>query len=1181
MNHQNDGCKKCTKCRKSYSSDNFIGKNNRETKVCLRCRDLRNAKHHKEKEIEDISQFSPDRRDISLLETVNRDKLNYILTHHEDFQLGKSWVNGKLVDSQAQLTLLAGYHNDLNHKGEVCIKYKQKGYSFGRYYGNRNLQLQNISRAIRHTISNDKMIDVDIKNAHPVLLSWYCKTHSIPCEGLNYYIDNRDDCLKTLLEMKGLTKDQAKQDILAITNGRDKYEGQVEGYPEWYLNYYFNMKDIIEAVQTTEPHYKTAAEKSKKANGKEGYNIGGTTVNYLMTDLENRCLMCMYDVALENKVKVGSLVYDGMMLYKDSLPSDVEGLFRKMEDRVRNVLEGCNITIIQKAMDEGFDIDNEVRDYKVKSVNHLIKMDPDIQIMFDKYETDYINKIDIDESVKYVQDLEWEPNRQVLCINSAMGTGKTTSICRWIKENDPKRVIVLSPRISYAKSICHEYNTKIGGKQPFRCYKDMKLDHIATYNRIVISMESLHKLNFDYIKANPFDLIVVDECQANLSAHTSRETNGMNFNNNSDIFYAMLRYSPKVLFCDAFINAKTLEFLTNMQLSTTLLNYTTPMKAREALIVEGNDYDTLLPYILKDLSEGKRLYVCMSSANRALEWASIIEKELPDKRIKAYTRGEGKTIVDVKKEWSELDIVITTTTITVGINFDVPHFHKCYMSFSVKSNNCVVDLFQCHYRARHLIDNEVIIHIVDIDSPSNVPYNEKEITRDLNWFERHQKILFEHFQDAPLHLKKLLCYNQLEKNISVAKLTNMVYAFLYECNYSVTTESAPCKESDDNERKEDKPESLPNFHEIELLNAIQYVELNHARGMGSPLEDNQKNQLKKYEFVKFFSCGMGQDWVDNSFDNDFWKIFNNYREVKLNNIKAEKKIRRKIETTTTLFIKDYDRNSYGVMSSKLNTRVVLMTNILSILGLECSQQTGIEISKDRIDLCIQNIRDHETEIRNVFGLKDRRKSKEELTDRSCISLLNSVFKDFGYTQIKQKKSLITAEGGKRKKNPDASYIVTDFESRLKSQKLQSGLGMKIFNSVIVDRVTKPRLLPVGYGDLEPSGSLECVEPPTPELSPDIDSAPIEENMIRIDTEDLVDWLRDRQKTECDISRELAIRSLIFLFSEKGKRTLCWNQARSIFWCPNQDKNDLMYEITAKYFDLKKNDDLLRNMNPTG
>ena len=1057
MDRQNDECRKCTKCRKSMTSNQFIGKNGRETKVCLRCRELRNVKHHKEKEVEKLSQFSPDSRDISLLESVNRDKLNYILSHHEDFQLGKSWLNGKLVDGQAQLTLLAGYHDALNHKGETCIKYKQKGYKFGRYYGDRNLQLQNISRPIRHTIANDGMIDVDIKNAHPTLLVWYCKTKEIPCEGLNYYIDNRDACLKTLLQMKGLTKDQAKQDILAITNGRDKYEEQVEGYPEWYLNYYFNMKAIIEAVQIAEPEYKKAAERSKKANGKEGYNVGGTTINYLMTDLENRCLMCMYDVALESDVRVGSLVYDGMMLYKDSLPRDVDSLFRKMEERVRNVLEGCNISIVQKPMDEGFDIDREVRDYKVKSINHLIQMNPDIRVMFDKYETDYIKKIDIDESIQYVQDLEWEPSRRVLCINSAMGTGKTTSICRWIKQNDPKRVIVLSPRISYAKSICHEYNSKIGGKLPFMCYKDMKIDHIATYNRIVISMESIHKLDFDHCKANPFDLIVVDECQANLSSHTSRETNSMNFNKNSDAFYAMLRYSPRVLFCDAFVNAKSLEFLTNMQLPTTLLNYKTRMKARDARIIEGSSYDTLLPYISNDLKQGKKLYVCMSSANRALEWASSLQAGFPDKRIKAYTRGEGKVINDVRGEWSELDVVLTTTTITVGVNFDIPHFHKCYMSFSVKSNNSVVDLFQCHYRARHLIDNEVVVHIVDIDRPSNVSYKEKEITRDLDWFEKHQKTLFEHFENAPLHLKKLLCYNQLEKNISVAKLTNMVYAFLYECNYSVTTESSPDGEL---EEKEEKTETLPNFNEIKLLSFGQYAELNHARGMGAPLRDEQKDQLKKYEFVKFFSCGRGQDWVDDSFDNDFWKVFNNYREVKLNNIKAEKKVRRQVETSTSLFTKDYARNTYGIMSSRLNTRVVLMGKILSILGLDCSQQTGVEISKQKIDICIKDIRDNEMEIRNVFGLKDRRKSKEELTDRSCVSLLNSIFKDFGYTQIKKKQSLTTA-AGKRTKNPDAPYIVMDFESRLKSQKLQPGLGMKVFDSIVVEGQIKPRLLSAG------------------------------------------------------------------------------------------------------------------------
>ena len=227
-----------------------------QCKVCKSCRDIRCLKHHKDKKVEILSQFSPNIRDITIIESINKDKLNFILANHERFQLGKSFVNGKLIDGQAQLTLLANYHNDLNMSGEISVSYKQKGYGFGRYYGNRKLQLQNISRSIRHTIANDKMIDVDIKNAHPCLLQWYCKSNQIPCKGLSHYIDNRDVCLKELMELKGLTKDEVKQDLLAIINGRDKYEGQVDGYPQWYVDYYFNMKDIIEEVQRLEPEYK-------------------------------------------------------------------------------------------------------------------------------------------------------------------------------------------------------------------------------------------------------------------------------------------------------------------------------------------------------------------------------------------------------------------------------------------------------------------------------------------------------------------------------------------------------------------------------------------------------------------------------------------------------------------------------------------------------------------------------------------------------------------------------------------------------------------------------------------------------------------------------------------------------------------------------------------------------------
>ena len=95
---------------------------------------------------------------------------------------------------------------------------------------------------------------------------------------------------------------------------------------------------------------------------------------------------------------------------------------------------------------------------------------------------------------------------------------------------------------------------------------------------------------------------------------------------------------------------------------------------------------------------------------------------------------------------------------------------------------------------------------------------------------------------VPVDIVHVLCYNQIETNLSIARLTHVVYAFLYECNYDITTEK---KLGDILEVEVDATEVIP-FTEIKLLEEKDYIDLNLKRGRGALLDDNEKSQLKKY-----------------------------------------------------------------------------------------------------------------------------------------------------------------------------------------------------------------------------------------------------------------------------------------------------------------------------------------------
>jgi len=95
------------------------------------------------------------------------------------------------------------------------------------------------------------------------------------------------------------------------------------------------------------------AKKSKKNRGST-YNIEGTVVNHVMCDLENKALMIAFDYLIEQNIEVGSLVFDGLMIYKDNMSSTrLDEILVGLGIRIKDVM-GCDITFTNKVMDEKY-----------------------------------------------------------------------------------------------------------------------------------------------------------------------------------------------------------------------------------------------------------------------------------------------------------------------------------------------------------------------------------------------------------------------------------------------------------------------------------------------------------------------------------------------------------------------------------------------------------------------------------------------------------------------------------------------------------------------------------------------------------------------------------------------------------------------------------------------------------
>ena len=180
----------------------------------------------------------------------------------------------------------------------------------------------------------------------------------------------------------------------------------------------------------------------------------------------------MIDFCEHEKIRVGTLCYDGLMVYTDSVlgtKEEKEAMLGSMEIAVYDVT-GYNIALQFKEMNEDIDLSG----YK-----------------------SYITTKNIPETVRYVQPFNFDETRSI-AIKSCMGSGKTTAAINFIKDNVglDERVLILSPRITFATGICAEYNRGLEGGDnyiPFANYINVKNKRKSLGNcrRLVISMESL------------------------------------------------------------------------------------------------------------------------------------------------------------------------------------------------------------------------------------------------------------------------------------------------------------------------------------------------------------------------------------------------------------------------------------------------------------------------------------------------------------------------------------------------------------------------------------------------------------------------------------------------------------------------------------------------------------------
>ncbi len=199
--------------------------------------------------------------------------------------------------------------------------------------------IQGESRALRGLFCRDYYMDIDMKNAHPVILLHLLKKKKIKFPALKEYVNNRDGCIKDIIELNDgeISRADIKKAYLVMQNGGryfvDKLEEKFE-FTENFMDFGKQIHGVIDKfIESEFEEYKEFALKEAHENPKITY------VAYKVMHVENQLLRFATDRFKKSGVIVNDFytnIYDGFQFVKTLIVND---LYMKL------VLEDFNVEV--------------------------------------------------------------------------------------------------------------------------------------------------------------------------------------------------------------------------------------------------------------------------------------------------------------------------------------------------------------------------------------------------------------------------------------------------------------------------------------------------------------------------------------------------------------------------------------------------------------------------------------------------------------------------------------------------------------------------------------------------------------------------------------------------------------------------------------------------------------------
>lgn len=862
--------------------------------------------------------------------------------------------------------------------------------------------------------------DLDMVNSIPNIAVQFAKrVYGHDLKHVREYVENRDAIhahiitalgYKDLPEHKGITvtaRDQAKTLVNAVMNGQSVKEIK----SSWVVGLHREMVAFSSTV-AADPVHKTLAD-AKKAAGKSLQSV----LCLILQREEARVLIAIDAALTANGRTPSSWIYDGLSVEKltEDEPTIPDATIAAVEAAVL-ATTGYKIALKVKPYAPYSWIGDALEKWRTLSpiervIGEMTITGAESPIREVKVSHRFVADAVADPIVKTALDEMAGGNddafadvKTTFVIKSHLGTGKTTQALEWIKAHKDCRVLLISARRTFTRFIMGDLAPLAADGITFHAYDERREigAKLSTFPHVVVQVESLWRLEEDF---KAYDLVVVDESETILNQFHSFETHKDKLLRNFNVFERCVREAHRVLFADAFVTTRTLVACANLRDAATSLyiNNTFNPYERKAtrLWMEAKTTaarmatpDEFGKRIAADLTAGKRVAVVWTSLTAAKRFVKThLPKDLPASQWRLYSsesrKAETAELGDVATNWKNLRLLMYTTAITIGVNYNPAEETDCFdrvYLYACSRTALPRDIAQALLRCRRIRTNE-LVYTVDIASPPRVAYCIDTIRADF----MKRRVTLEaanpivQWKESPKWVEDNFCLNERESALRAYVYAETLEDYLIQSGYTVEEEQV------------DRPVDAAEAEADEKVEAddvpiLSWAEAEHIRTAmidreASPID---RLALRRYNVYK----QLKQETKEGDDPNatraaEVWRTLygDADAEAKFWNFVNEKH-----NTPEEYAAREAGRKYVEMAALRLSRRIVL-GKLLPILGLTntCAGKETFEMTAEMAK-AIEPMEEEATKHFTAFGASRRRK---EFTSTHATELLQAVFEAWG------------------------------------------------------------------------------------------------------------------------------------------------------------------------------------------